>query len=87
VDWLSSLVSGKIFSLPAVFLADLAVDSGDSVRVSPVFGLIWSCGREEALPVAFCVEISRAFVRIPGAETRFLCFCPSSPPVWMCFVP
>ena len=54
VDWLSSLVSGKIpLASRAVILADLAVNSGDSVRVSPVFGSIWSCGREEAF--ARCV--------------------------------
>jgi len=71
VDWLSSLVSGKI-PLPSrvVFLADLAVDSGYSVRVSPVFGSICSAGREEALHVAFCVEISRVFARFCSDSGR-----------------
>ena len=91
VDWLSSLVSGKI-PLPSrvVFLADLAVDSGYSVRVSPVFGSICSAGREEALHVAFCVEISRVFARFCSDSRRrdaVLVFLPASPPVGMCFVP
>jgi len=73
-----------------VILADLAVNSGDSVRVSPVFGSIWSCGREEAF--ARCVlrwNFAR-FARFCSDSRRrdaVLVFLPASPPVGMCFVP